>query len=106
MKLIVTADDFGRSHEINVAVLEAHRHGILTSASLMVAGEAFAEAVEMVRDTPTLAVGLHVVLVDGRAVLPYARIPQLVNSDGCFPNTPTLCLACGISLTLGALADC
>ena len=65
MKLIITADDFGRSPEINAAVLEAHLRGILTSASLMVAGAAAPEAVEISRANPSLAVGLHVVLVDG-----------------------------------------
>ena len=44
-RLIVNADDFGASSEINAAVLRAHREGILTSASLMVGGAAFDEAV-------------------------------------------------------------
>jgi chitin disaccharide deacetylase len=86
LKLIITADDFGRSHEINHAVIEAHSRGVLTSASLMVTGEAFEEAVEMARRTPTLAVGLHLVLVDGKAALPAAEIRHLVDERGMFPN--------------------
>ncbi|HZL34857.1 MAG TPA: hopanoid biosynthesis-associated protein HpnK [Tepidisphaeraceae bacterium] len=88
LNLILTADDFGRSPAINQAVLRAHRQGVLTAASLMVSGEAFGDAVRIARDTPTLAVGLHLVLADGRGVLPADRIPQLVNADGCFPNAP------------------
>lgn len=88
MKLIVTADDFGRSPEINAAVIAAHRQGILTAASLMVAGDAFDQAVELARATPTLAVGLHVVVVDGRAVLPHEKIPLLVDRQGFFADAP------------------
>ncbi|HEY2588464.1 MAG TPA: hopanoid biosynthesis-associated protein HpnK [Tepidisphaeraceae bacterium] len=86
--LIINADDFGRSVEINRAVLRAHREGVLNSASLMVAGEAADEAVEIARQNPGLAVGLHLVVVDGPAVLPPARIPHLVEADGKFPNAP------------------
>lgn len=87
-RIIVTADDFGRTPEINAAVLEAHREGILTSASLMVTGEAFDEAVALARRTPTLAVGLHVVLTDGRSVLPHDEIPHLVDRFGLFLREP------------------
>ena len=44
-RLIVNADDFGRSESINRAVIRAHREGILTTASLMTNEPAFAEAV-------------------------------------------------------------
>jgi chitin disaccharide deacetylase len=87
-RLIINADDFGRTREINRAVVRAHLEGVLTSASLMVAGEAADEAIELARQHPTLAVGLHVVVVDGPAVLPADRIPHLVDSRGCFPNAP------------------
>jgi hopanoid biosynthesis associated protein HpnK len=88
VNLIITADDFGRSSEINAAVLEAHQRGVLTSASLMVAGDAFEEAVDIARRTPTLAVGLHVVLVDGNSVLPAGRLPRITDEQGRFPNSP------------------
>lgn len=88
MRLIITADDFGRSAAINAAVIEAHRHGILTSASLMAAGDAFADAVDRARATPTLAVGLHLVIVDGAPMLPADRLAGLVGDDGRFPDAP------------------
>lgn len=83
-QVIVNADDFGRSSEINHAVIRAHREGVLTSASLMVTGDAVDEAVKLAWETPTLAVGLHLVVIDGRAVLPPAEIPNLVDENGLF----------------------
>lgn len=88
MRLIVNADDFGRCAEINRAVVRAHRQGVLSSASLMVAGAAADEAIELARQNPRLAVGLHVVAVDGPAVLPPDRIERLVDADGRFPDAP------------------
>ena len=54
-RLIVNADDFGRSTSINQAVLRAHREGILTTASLMVNEPACAEAVALASENPRLA---------------------------------------------------
>jgi hopanoid biosynthesis associated protein HpnK len=82
--LIVTADDFGRALPVNEAVEDAHRNGILTAASLMAGGDAFADAVSRAQRLPSLAVGLHVTLVDGRPVLPPSVIPDLVEADGRF----------------------
>jgi chitin disaccharide deacetylase len=84
-KLIVTADDFGAAIAVNEAVEIAHRDGILTAASLMVAAPAAADAVARARCLPSLGVGLHVVLADGAPVLPPKQIPALVGSDGRFP---------------------
>jgi len=58
--LIVNADDFGRSGEINSGVIKAREHGILTSASLMVRWPAANEAAAYARDKSTLSLGLHV----------------------------------------------
>ena len=87
-RLIVNADDFGRSSPINQAVLRAHREGILTTASLMVNGNAFEEAVEIARENPKLGVGLHVTLVCGRSVLTAQEIPDLVDRDQNFNDDP------------------
>ena len=83
-RLIVTADDFGASLAVNEAVEQAHREGILTAASLMVAGDAAADAVARARAMPSLGVGLHLVLVEGRPVLPPESIPALVDQTGRF----------------------
>ncbi len=82
--LIVTADDFGASLAVNDAVEQAHAQGILTSASLMVAAPAAADAVARARRLPALKVGLHLVLTDGTPLLPARDIPALVGRDGTF----------------------
>lgn len=85
---MVTADDFGFSHGVNQAILRAHREGIVTSTSLMVTGDAAAEAVAIARANPDLAVGLHLVVVAGRAALPPREIPALVDERGLFRGGP------------------
>jgi hopanoid biosynthesis associated protein HpnK len=82
--LIVTADDFGAAVEVNEAVEHAHRDGILTAASLMVSAPAAANAVARARRMPSLRVGLHLVLAEGRPTLPPATIPDLVDASGNF----------------------
>ncbi|BAE51904.1 hopanoid biosynthesis-associated protein HpnK [Paramagnetospirillum magneticum] len=83
-RLIVTADDFGRSLEINRAVEDGHANGILTAASLMVTEGAVDDAVERARRLPGLGVGLHVTLVDGIPALAPSQIPDLVDGNGLF----------------------
>ena len=83
-RLIVTADDFGVAREVNDAVEAAHRDGVLTAASLMVAAPAAADAIARARRLPSLRVGLHVVLVDGRPVLPASVVTHLVDGNGVF----------------------
>lgn len=80
--LVVTADDFGLSQEVNEAVEIAHRTGILTAASLMVGEPALDDAVARARTLPNLAVGLHLTFVEGRAVSSPASIPDLIGPDG------------------------
>ncbi len=84
-QLIVTADDFGASDAVNAAVVDAHRRGILTTASMMVTGAAWEPAVAAAHATPSLAVGLHLALSLARSALPAARIPHLVDADGRLP---------------------
>lgn len=83
--LIINADDFGRSAQVNAAVLRAHQSGVLTSASLMVAEPAAADAAAAARDCPALDVGLHVVACNGRSLLPTRQIRGLVDDSGRFP---------------------
>ncbi|MEO7298127.1 MAG: hopanoid biosynthesis-associated protein HpnK [Verrucomicrobiota bacterium] len=85
-RLIVNADDFGRSPSINEAVARAHREGILTSASLMVNEPHAAEGVSIARQNPQLGVGLHLALVCGRSALSKKKIPALTNSRNEFSN--------------------
>jgi len=82
--LIVTADDFGAACEVNDAVEAAHRGGVLSAASLMVSGPAAADAIARAKRMPSLRVGLHLVLVEGRPVLPSSTVSHLVGGDGRF----------------------
>jgi hopanoid biosynthesis associated protein HpnK len=77
---VLTADDFGLAEEVNEAVELAHRKGVLSAASLMVAGPAARHAVRLARRMPRLHIGLHLVLVDGTPALPAAELPELVNA--------------------------
>ena len=86
--VVINGDDFGFSSGVNRAIIEAHERGVLTSTSLMVTGQAFDEAVALAEAHPKLAVGLHLVLGKGKAVLPPSQIPHLVDSDGNFSNQP------------------
>ena len=70
------------SPEVNEAVERAHGEGVLTAASLMVSGAAAKEAVDIARRQPTLRVGLHLVLIEGRPTLRQQQIPDLVEANG------------------------
>jgi len=96
-ELIVNADDFGLDAAVNEAIERAHRNGILASASLMVSGRACGDAVKRARDMPSLRVGLHVVLTNGRAILPARVLPAIVDASGCFRKN---LLAAGIAYFL------
>lgn len=85
-RLIVTADDFGASLPVNTAIERAHRQGILNTASLMVSAPAAADAVARARAMPELRVGLHLVLIRGRATLPPHEIPDLADAQGNLPS--------------------
>ena len=81
-----TADDFGLTPSVNDAVERAHRAGALQAASLMVAAPAAADAIRRARALPNLRVGLHLVVIEGPAVLPPTQIPDLVDAKGQFPS--------------------
>jgi hopanoid biosynthesis associated protein HpnK len=83
-QLIVTGDDFGRSHKVNEAIERCHEAGFLTQASLMV-NEPFAEeALQIARRHPTLCVGLHLTLCDGRG----SAVSKLTDHTGRLHSSP------------------
>jgi chitin disaccharide deacetylase len=82
LRVILTADDFGLASPVNEAVERAHCTGVLTSASLMVAETAAVDAVARARRLPSLRVGLHVVVADGRTALPPDQIRSIVDANG------------------------
>jgi chitin disaccharide deacetylase len=84
-RLIVNADDFGITRGVNRGILRSHREGIVTSATIMAAGDAFEDAVETARSNPSLGVGVHIVLTGGRAVAPREKIGSLAGRQGRLP---------------------
>jgi predicted glycoside hydrolase/deacetylase ChbG (UPF0249 family) len=78
-RLVVNADDFGFTSDVNDGIVEAHRNGILTSTTLMANGAAFDHAVELAHQNPTLDVGCHLTLIGGRSLLaPHDPLPGSV----------------------------
>lgn len=86
--LIVNADDLGWTDGVNRGILDAFRNGIVTSATLLANGAAFAEAVKAAKSAPRLAVGVHLNLSDGEPVADRESVTSLVNDDGCFFDGP------------------
>ena len=79
LRLIVNADDFGFTRDVNAGIVEAHRNGILTATTLMANGVAFEDAVTLARQNPSLDVGCHLVLVQGQSVAdPSRALPSTV----------------------------
>jgi hopanoid biosynthesis associated protein HpnK len=86
-QLIINADDLGLTPGVNRGIIRAFQAGIVTSASLLVTGSAFEEAVTLARQNPELDVGLHLTLVEERAVLGRDVLPTLVDETGRLPST-------------------
>jgi len=77
-QLVVNADDFGFTPDVNQGIVEGHRGGILTATTLMANGEAFEDAARLAREAPGLDVGCHLVLVGGRSILSGRPLPRSV----------------------------
>jgi len=86
--LIVNADDLGWTEGVNRGIAEAHRNGIVTSASLLANGAAFESGVELARSTPALGIGVHLNLSDGEPVGPKELLTSLLNDKTEFEGKP------------------
>ena len=86
--LIVNADDLGWTEGVNRGIAEAHRNGIVTSASLLANGAAFASGVELARTTPALGVGVHLNLSDGEPIAERELVTTLLNTRGELEGKP------------------
>lgn len=75
-RLIINADDFGYTRGVNAGIVHAHREGVLTSATVMANGGAFEDAARLARETPTLDVGCHLVLVEGPSLITGELLPE------------------------------
>jgi len=75
-RLVINADDFGFTPEVNAGIIHAHREGILTATTLMANGDAFDDAVRLSRETPALDIGCHLVLVQGGSLVTGRPLPE------------------------------
>ena len=89
-RLIVNADDFGRSVGVDDGIMRAHRNGIVTSATLMTNAPATTHAAKFARETAALDVGVHLVVTYERPLSDPATVPSLVRDDGSFPRPDEL----------------
>ena len=74
--LITNADDFGFTPDVNAGIVHAHRNGVLTATTLMANGAGFDDAVRLARETPSLDIGCHLVLVQGRSLITGRAFPE------------------------------
>jgi chitin disaccharide deacetylase len=78
-QLVVNADDFGFTRDVNQGIIEAYQRGILTATTLMATGDAFEDAARLARENPALDIGAHLVLVGGRPLVsPQAGWPSSI----------------------------
>ena len=75
-RLIINADDFGFTRDVNAGIVHAHRNGVLTATTLMANGDAFDDAVRLAFETPGLDIGCHLVLVQGTSLLTGRPLPE------------------------------
>ncbi|MHC4267839.1 MAG: carbohydrate deacetylase [Planctomycetota bacterium] len=83
-QLIVNADDFGLTSEVNHGIIQCFKKGIVTSASLLAVGEGFFDAVQLIKKNPLLDVGAHLTLTEETSILSKQEIPTLVDDYGKF----------------------
>lgn len=79
VKVIINADDFGQSKSISDGIVEAFNQGLISSTTLMVNQQGSEYAINLAKANPNLAVGLHVVLTNGK---PLTSAASLINDEG------------------------
>lgn len=97
IKLIVNADDFGYSRGVNFGIIDAHRDGIVNSATMMMNMLGVGHAIELAKENPKLQVGIHLVLTCGKPLLP--DVPSLVDECGNFKKLSDLMKNKALSLS-------
>jgi hypothetical protein len=88
-ELLVTSDDFGMCHSVNLGIVRAMTEGIVRSTNFMVPCPWFTEALELAR-THGLRVGVHLCLTcdwDRLRWGPLTYAPSLVDAQGYFLPT-------------------
>jgi predicted glycoside hydrolase/deacetylase ChbG (UPF0249 family) len=87
-KIIINADDFGLCEGVNQGIVKAHTEGVLTSATLMTNMQCAEKAAALAKSLPSLGVGIHLNLTDGRPLAKDRGIGTLCNVNGEFAFNP------------------
>ena len=85
-QVIINADDFGIHESINNGILAGHRHGAISSTTIIAAGEAFDHAIKLAAAAPALGIGVHLTLVSERSVASPEKVASLVDAEGRLPR--------------------
>jgi predicted glycoside hydrolase/deacetylase ChbG (UPF0249 family) len=87
IKLVVRADDIGSCHAANLACIKCFQEGIARSVEVMAPCPWFNEAAKMLRENPSLDVGVHLTLTsewENYKWGPITQAPSLVDEQGHF----------------------
>lgn len=82
--LIVSADDLGLTKTINEGIIKAYKEGIVTAVNVIPSGEAFEDALRLIRDNKIEEAGAHLALTETEPVADPADVPTLITNDGRF----------------------
>ncbi len=80
-KVIINADDFGLSNSINKGIIESALKGVVTSTSLMVNMQGFEDAINIIKQSPFLDVGIHINLIRGNSIAPLYKMKSLMRKE-------------------------
>lgn len=82
-RLIINADDYGRSPDISRGIRDAHLRGVVTSTTCMMNIPTTAADITLARkETPRLGMGVHLVLTMGKPILPREKVSTIVDEHG------------------------
>jgi predicted glycoside hydrolase/deacetylase ChbG (UPF0249 family) len=91
IRLIINADDYGRTPDISRGIRDAHLRGMVTSSTAMMNMPAVVNEIKVaLKETPNLGLGVHLVLTSGKPLLPADQLPSLTTSDGSFHKVDDL----------------
>ncbi|MDD4774004.1 MAG: ChbG/HpnK family deacetylase, partial [Eubacteriales bacterium] len=88
-QIIITADDYGMTEPVNIAIREGIEAGLITAANVMVNMDACDEIADLKSEFPSVSIGIHWNLTAGKPISDRTEIKTLTDSDGNFYTYPT-----------------
>lgn len=83
-KIFIVADDLGLHPTLNKGIFFALKNKLVNAVSIMPSCDAFGDAVNGLKEIPAAQVGIHLVLVEEKSLLPRQEIPSLVKTNSHF----------------------